>query len=107
VRAKPPQYRANARYFQVSVEEHPIERFGGPLTQALVRNVVSSFENFAKLSKKIPSEVLMQLGSLDDPSKLAETVAAHLPIKLSDKQAVLELSTARDQMEKLLALLEG
>src|SRR3990172_4634917 len=41
------------------------------------------------------------------PSKLADTVAAHLPIKLSDKQAVLELSTARDQMEKLLALLEG
>ena len=106
-RAKLLHYLPNDRYFQVSVEEHPIERFGGPLTQALVRNVVSSFENFAKLSKKIPSEVLMQLGSLDDPSKLADTVAAHLPIKLSDKQAVLELSTARDQMEKLLALLEG
>src|SRR4030066_292477 len=104
---KLPDSLPNDRYFQGSVEECPIERFGGPLTQALIRNVVSSFENFAKLSKKIPSEVLMQLSSLDDPSKLADTVAAHLPIKLSDKQAALELPTARDQLEKVLALLEG
>src|SRR4030066_1390756 len=82
-RAKLLHYLPNDRYFQVNVEECPIERFGGPLTQALVRNVVSSFENFSKLSKKIPSEVLMQLRSLDDPPKLPDTVAAPPPLKLA------------------------
>jgi ATP-dependent Lon protease len=106
-RARLLHFLPNDQYFQVSVEEHPVERFGGAHTEALVRNVVSSFENFAKLSKKIPVEVLTQLGSLDDPAKLADTVAAHLPVKLADKQSVLELPTTREQMEKLLSLLEG
>jgi len=106
-RARLLHYLPNDQYFQGSVEEYPVERFGGAHAEALVRNVVSSFENFAKLSKKIPVEVLTQLGSLDDPAKLADTVAAHLPIKLADKQSVLELPTTREQMEKLLSLLEG
>jgi ATP-dependent Lon protease len=76
-------------------------------TEALVRNVIASFENYAKLSKKIPSEVLMQVTSLNDPAKLADTVVAHLPVKLTDKQEILELPTPKDQMEKLLPLLEG
>ncbi len=104
-RARLLHFLPNDRYFQVSVEEFPIEQFEGATTEALVRNVVASFENYAKLSKKIPSEVLMQLGSPDNPAKLADTVAAHLPIKLLDKQEILELPTSREQMEKILALL--
>ena len=104
-RARLLHFLPNDRYFQVSVEEFPIEQFEGATTEALVRNVVASFENYAKLSKKIPSEVLMQLGSPDDPAKLADTVAAHLPIKLLDKQEILELPTSREQMEKILVLL--
>jgi ATP-dependent Lon protease len=91
----------------VSTEEYPIEGFGGAHTEALVRNVISSFENYAKLSKKIPSEVLVQVSSLNDPAKLSDTVVAHLPIRLTDKQEILELPTVKDQMEKLLPLLEG
>ena len=104
-RARLLHFLPNDRYFQVSVEEFPIEQSEGATTEALVRNVVASFENYAKLSKKIPSEVLMQLGSPDNPAKLADTVAAHLPIKLLDKQEILELPTSREQMEKILALL--
>ncbi|MGB5994486.1 MAG: LON peptidase substrate-binding domain-containing protein, partial [Candidatus Deferrimicrobiaceae bacterium] len=104
-RARLLHFLPNDRYFQVSVEEFPIEQFEGATTEALVRNVVASFENYAKLSKKIPSEVLMQLGSPDNPAKLADTVAAHLPIKLLDKQEILELPTSREQMEKILVLL--
>jgi ATP-dependent Lon protease len=106
-RARLLHFLPNDRFFQVSIEELPIERYEGAITEALVRNVVASFENYAKLSKKIPSEVMVQLGSPDDPAKLADTVAAHLPVKLSDKQAVLELPTAREQMEKLLTLLDA
>jgi ATP-dependent Lon protease len=104
-RARLLHFLPNDRYFQVSVEEFPIEQSEGATTEALVRNVVASFENYAKLSKKIPSEVLMQLGSPDNPAKLADTVAAHLPIKLLDKQEILELPTSREQMEKILVLL--
>jgi ATP-dependent Lon protease len=86
---------------------HFLPGFGGAHTEALVRNVIASFENYAKLSKKIPSEVLMQVTSLNDPAKLADTVVAHLPVKLTDKQEILELPTPKDQMEKLLPLLEG
>ncbi|MGB7971951.1 MAG: endopeptidase La [Candidatus Deferrimicrobiaceae bacterium] len=106
-RARLLHFLPNDRFFQVSVEELPIERYEGAITEALVRNVVASFENYAKLSKKIPSEVMVQLGSPDDPAKLADTVAAHLPVKLSDKQAVLELPTTRERMEKLLTLLDA
>jgi ATP-dependent Lon protease len=106
-RARLLHFLPNDRYFQVSVEEYPIEGFGGAHTEALVRNVIASFENYAKLSKKIPSEVLMQVTSLNDPAKLADTVVAHLPVKLTDKQEILELPTPKDQMEKLLPLLEG
>ncbi len=106
-RARILHYLPNDRYFQVSAEEQPVERFGGAVAEALVRNLVTSFEAYAKLSKKVPSEVLLQFASLDDPAKLADLVAAHLHVKLSDKQAVLELPTARAQIEKLLALLES
>ena len=106
-RARLLHFLPNDRHFQASIEDYPVERFGGALAEALARNLVSSFENYAKLSKKVPSEVLLQFGSLTDPAKLVDTVAAHLPVKLADKQAVLELPTVRGQMEKLLALLEA
>jgi len=106
-RARLLHFLPNDRFFQVSVEEFPIRRLEGTTIEALVRNVISSFENYAKLSKKIASEVLVQIGSPDDPAKLADTVAAHLPIKLSDKQEILELPTVKEQMEKLLTVLES
>jgi ATP-dependent Lon protease len=106
-RARACHFLPNDKYFQVSIEELPVERFGGAHAEALVRNVLASFENFAKLSKKIPAEVLTQAASMDDPAKVADTVAAHLPIKLSEKQAVLEMETGREQLEKLLTILEA
>ncbi|HET6370416.1 MAG TPA: LON peptidase substrate-binding domain-containing protein, partial [Nitrospiria bacterium] len=100
-------YLPNDRFFQVTVEEFPVGPSEGPHTQALARNVRQSFENYAKLSKKISSEVLTQSASLEDPSSLADTVAAHLPIKLTDKQVILELPSGTEQLEKLLGILEA
>ncbi len=106
-RAKVFHYLPNDRYFQVSTEEILPEPVTGPHAEALVRNVLSSFENYAKLSKKISAEVITQVTAIREPGKLADTVGANLPIKLSDKQVVLELETDRDRLERLLALMEG
>ncbi|PWB67942.1 MAG: endopeptidase La [Deltaproteobacteria bacterium] len=106
-RARVVHYLPNDRYFQVSTEEVVPERVTGAHAEALVRNVLASFENFAKLSKKIPAEVLSQASSVHDPARVADTVAAHLPIKVSEKQAVLEIESDKERLEKLLGLMEA
>jgi ATP-dependent Lon protease len=106
-RARVVHYLPNDRYFQVSTEEVVSERVTGAHAEALVRNVLASFENYAKLSKKIPAEVLSQAGSVHDPARVADTVAAHLPIKLSEKQAILEIESDKERLEKILGLMEA
>jgi ATP-dependent Lon protease len=106
-RARVLHYLPNDRYFQVSTEELIPERVTGPHAEALVRNVVASFESYSKLSKKIPAEVLTQVTALHDPSRVADMAGAHLPVRLSDKQAILELESERERLEKLLSLMES
>ena len=61
--------------------------------EAISRSVVSQFESYIKLNKKIPPEVLVSLNQIDDPSKLADTVASHLAINISEKQELLEVES--------------
>jgi ATP-dependent Lon protease len=73
----------------------------------LCRSVVSRFEQYVKLNKKIPPEILTSLSGIDQPSRLADTVAAHMSLKLPDKQKVLELSTVKARLEHVLGLIDG
>jgi len=107
MRAKIVDYLPNDRYFQVSAEESVPAPFTGPAAEAMTRNVHASFENFAKLSKKIPQDLATQVSGVDDPARLADTLAAQLPVKVSEKQAVLELETDAERLEKLLLLMES
>jgi len=107
LRAKIVHYLPNDRYFQVSAEESIPAPFTGPSAEAMIRNVHASFENFAKLSKKIPQDLATQVSGVDDPARLADTLAAQLPVKVSEKQAVLELETDAERLEKLLLLMES
>ena len=107
LRAKIVHYLPNDRYFQVSAEESTPAPFTGPAAEAMIRNVHASFENFAKLSKKIPQDLATQVSGVDDPGRLADTLAAQLPVKVSEKQAVLELETDAERLEKLLMLMES
>src|ERR1035437_10285080 len=75
--------------------------------EALRRTVVAQFDQYVKLNKKIPPEILTSLGGIDEPGRLADTIAAHLPLKLAQKQEVLEMFEARKQLEHLLTLIEG
>ena len=74
--------------------------------EALRRAVMQQFDQYVKLNKKIPSEILTSISGLDDAGRLADTIAAHLPLKLENKQAVLELQKVQDRLENLYDQLE-
>ena len=77
-----------------------------PEIEALRRAVTQQFDQYVKLNKKIPPEILTSISGIDDPGRLADTIAAHLPLKLEAKQAVLDLFSVPKRLEKLLELLE-
>jgi ATP-dependent Lon protease len=95
-------------------EEHftaevvPVQPAGepSPEVEALRRAVTQQFDQYVKLNKKIPPEILTSIAGIDDPGRLADTIAAHLPLKLEAKQAVLDLFVVAKRLEKLLELLE-
>jgi ATP-dependent Lon protease len=86
----------------------PIEPGGepSPEVEALRRAVTQQFDQYVKLNKKIPPEILTSIAGIDDPGRLADTIAAHLPLKLEAKQAVLDLFDVAKRLEKLLEQLE-
>jgi ATP-dependent Lon protease len=84
---------------QSGAEDHEIE--------AMRRAVVAQFDQFVKLNKKIPPEVLSSITGIEDAGRLADTIAAHLPLKIEQKQEVLEMETARERIERLLSQLEA
>ena len=75
--------------------------------EVTMRSLVSMFEQYVKLNRKIPPELLTTLAGIEDPSRLADTVAAHLSIRLEEKQALLEMGGVTERMEKLMGLVEG
>ena len=75
--------------------------------EAMRRTLVAQFDQYVKLNKKIPPEILTSLSGIDEPGRLADTIAAHLPLKLEQKQEVLEMFDVRKRLEHLLALIEG
>ncbi len=75
--------------------------------EVLVRTAISQFEGFIKLNKKIPPEVLTSLSGIDEAARLADTIAAHMPLKLTDKQQVLELYPVSDRLEFLMTMMES
>src|SRR5215831_18172801 len=101
-RAKVAQFIANSDFFLVDVEDTPevIER--NTEVEALVREVHTTFENYVKLKKKIPPEMVMSVSSIDEPGRLADTIVAHLGIKLEDRQNLLETINAAERLEKVL-----
>src|SRR4029434_10552577 len=101
------RYLDSAEFFLVEAE--PIEESYDKTTEveALIRSVNSTFENYVKLNKKIPPEMIMSVSSIDEPSRLADTIVAHLGIKLEDKQALLELINPSERLEKVLGFMRS
>jgi ATP-dependent Lon protease len=95
-------------YFEAWWEMLPIEdNCTERELEVTMRSLVSLFEQYVKLNRKIPPELLTTLAGIDDPSRLADTVAAHLTIRLEEKQSLLELGNVAERMEKAMGLVEG
>ena len=75
--------------------------------EALARSVVTQFESYVKLNKRVPPEVIVSISQIDDHAKLADTVASHLNIKINEKQELLEIAGAAERLERVYALMEG
>jgi ATP-dependent Lon protease len=75
--------------------------------QAMMRALVAKFEEYIKINKKIPAEIMATLAQIDDPSRLADTVASHMALRISDKQSILEVRNVAQRLERAYGLLEG
>src|SRR5262247_2355368 len=106
-RAKVVRYSDNPSYFEAEVERI-VETLGTKdEIEALARSAVSQFESYVKLNKKISPEVLGTITQIEDYSKLADTIASHLAIKIADKQDILEITAVSSRLERVYTLMES
>jgi ATP-dependent Lon protease len=93
-------------FFQCAVDSLPLDEEAAPELEALRRAILTQFDQYVKLNKKVPPEILGSLNGIEQPGRLADTIAAHLPIKIEQKQAILEVLPVAERLEKLLGQIE-
>jgi ATP-dependent Lon protease len=100
------EYLPNSDFYMVNIDvvDEP-EGSVSVKTEALIRSINEAFENYAKLSKKVPPEMLGTISSIEDPGKLADVISSHLSVKIEDKQKILEILDVTDRLEKIYGLL--
>ncbi len=106
-RAKVGKYVRTDEFYEADAEALADDPLDKVEVEALARSVVSEFENYVKLNKKISPEVVAAVGQISDYPKLADTVASHLAVKISDKQGILETTSVAQRLEKCLGLMES
>jgi ATP-dependent Lon protease len=106
-RARIVRFAENEAFFQAYAETI-VERLGEQQElEALARTVVSQFEQYIKLNRKIPPEVMFSISQIEDPGKLADTIASHLALKIPEKQELLETETISERLEKVFGYMEA
>lgn len=106
-RARILQYVSFDHSFVVEVEEMLEDATSNVELEALMRSVKATFETYVKLNKRIPPEMLASVAVIDDPSRLSDTIVAHLHLKLPDKQKILEVEASKERLERLYSLMES
>ena len=106
-RARIVEFRENPAFFEARAEKMEEEEGDPGELEALGRSVANQFEQYVKLNKKVPPEVLVSVNQIEEPSKLADTIASHLSIKLEEKQELLEIGSVSGRLERVISLMEG
>jgi len=106
-RAKVLSYKEDKTYFEALAEELDEDWGDEQEIEALGRSVIAQFDQYIKLNKKIPPEVMVSINQIEDPSKLADTIASHLQIKISEKQELLEFASVHERLERVYGFMES
>jgi len=106
-RAQISKFVETEQHFTANIDFLTFEELDDKDSEVLIRSAISQFEGYVKLNKKIPPEVLTSVAGIDDGEQLADTMAAHMPLKLVDKQKVLEIVNVSERLEYLMAMMEG
>ena len=106
-RARIVEFQDNPAFFEARAEKMAEDEGNADELEALGRSVTSQFEQYVKLNKKVPPEVLVSVNQIEEPSKLADTIASHLSIKLGEKQELLEIGSVSGRLERVISLMEG
>ncbi|WP_417659669.1 endopeptidase La [Pseudidiomarina sp.] len=106
-RAEIEQFEPEEGFFRAQVHYLDSDTMDEKEEEVMIRSAINQFEGYVKLNKKIPPEVLTSLSGIEEADRLADTMAAHMPLKLNDKQKVLEITDVRERLEYLMALMEG
>ncbi|GAB1046010.1 MAG: endopeptidase La [Shewanella algae] len=106
-RARSERYTQEEEFFVATAHYLESEALDDREEEVLVRSAISQFEGYIKLNKKIPPEVLTSLTGIEEADRLADTMAAHMPLKLADKQSVLEMVKVGERLEYLMAMMEA
>ncbi len=106
-RAKIVHFLPNTEYFAGQLEMLRAPLLEEREAEVLSRSVMNQFDQYVKLNKKVPPEVLTSLSGIDDPDRLVDTIAAHMALKIDDKQKILEIIELRERFEHLISLLES
>ncbi len=106
-RARIARFTENESFFQAEAEPIPDDAASPQELEALGRAAVSQFEQYIKLNKKIPPEVLVSVNQIDEPGKLADTIASHLSLKIPEKQELLETPSIGERLERVYGFMEG
>ncbi|WP_126455954.1 endopeptidase La [Sulfuriflexus mobilis] len=106
-RARILHFLGSDEYFKAQVTPLKSEELEERDSEVLVRSVMNQFDQYVKLNKKVPPEILSSLSGIDDPARLADTIAAHMSLKIEEKQAVLEIVDLRERLEHLMGIMES
>ena len=106
-RAQVDRFVETEEVFSAEIHRLETEGLNDKEGEALMRSVLNEFDQYVKLNMKIPPEILTSLAGIDDPSRLADTVTAHLSLKIDEKQQILEMLNVRDRLEHILGVMES
>ncbi len=106
-RAEVSEYDQQGEYYQADASPLEIESLNDREQLVMVKAVSSAFDQFVQMSKKVPSEVLASIEEIEEAGRLADTISAHLSLKLDEKQVILEMVSERERLEHLMALIES
>ncbi|MCB0327533.1 MAG: endopeptidase La [Bdellovibrionales bacterium] len=106
-RARIKNFQDHDEFFMCEIEEIQETKSVSVEKEALMRSIQKTFESYVNLNKNIPQEMIMSVSSIDDPSRLSDTICAHLNLKIKDKQEILEIIDSGDRLKKLYGLMES